>query len=584
MPWEDRVLGCGWTSKTVRLHTVGSGTEYNFTRVFSPTETNEDVDMDVALPLCEQVMKGFNAVLIAYGQTGSGKTYTMLGKPKLKVVGLIPRALRVFQEQKDTLVHLSAIEAFGHHPAKITLYDLLNQTSLDWSEKVGRGTLDPKQARKELVTNAEDAERLVEEAHRNSHFAPTGKNPESSRGHIAFIITVTKTESNSQRRSHFVIVDCAGSEGDTALDGDFAKKASIATITARRLEAGCINTGLSQLQVIFGELATRGRLSKVRGNGIRRILFPFINTQTYLSVLFCISPASQNTSSTYATLKFAARACKIKTKPVKAKKKQSLKQFKALLEEREEQLEELHADLQDLERDLDITTENFFTVKTHLNTLNYKFKISRKKVFAKDVVIKVFDKVASEFLEANFTPPKEDEDDQSTDELLRPRSLDPNHSRRPSSIFLEQTRQLKSSVLEMVDKLEKGSTSGALEAPAIFIGENDSELTELEDELKNVENQRRDEETLDKILRETLRPEKTSTVNIMKAEENDVADGEKTEIEKLQDTIATLELKLAHEREVNSQLRVGYTQQLQYVASKLPKAGFQNKKSYFHCV
>lgn len=136
----------------------------------------------------------------------------------------------------------------------------------------------------------------------------------------------------------------------------------------------------------------------------------------------------------------------------------------------------------------------------------------------------------------------------------------------------------------MVDKLEKGSTSGALEAPAIFIGENDSELTELEDELKNVENQRRDEETLDKILRETLRPEKTSTVNIMKAEENDVADGEKTEIEKLQDTIATLELKLAHEREVNSQLRVGYTQQLQYVASKLPKAGFQNKKSYFHCV
>ena len=46
-----------------------------------------------------------------------------------------------------------------------------------------------------------------------------------------------------------VIMDLAGSEGESALGPDFARQVPRATLLARRLEAGCINIGLSDLQV-----------------------------------------------------------------------------------------------------------------------------------------------------------------------------------------------------------------------------------------------------------------------------------------------------------------------------------------------
>merc|ERR1712038_1504065 len=62
-------------------------------------------------------------------------------------------------------------------------------------------------------------------------------------------------------------------------------------LLCRRLEAGTINTGLSQLQVICNELRKKGKLSHTVGNGLRRVLHPFIDTKTFLSVLFTLSPS-----------------------------------------------------------------------------------------------------------------------------------------------------------------------------------------------------------------------------------------------------------------------------------------------------
>lgn len=43
---------------------------YGFTEVFGESSLNSDVYPVVAVPLVEQVLQGFNAVLIVYGQTG----------------------------------------------------------------------------------------------------------------------------------------------------------------------------------------------------------------------------------------------------------------------------------------------------------------------------------------------------------------------------------------------------------------------------------------------------------------------------------------------------------------------------------
>jgi len=581
MPWEDKFLGVKWSENQVTVKREGKDPlAYGFTNVFGPSHTNEDVFDIVGMPLLERVLQGFNAVIIAYGQTGSGKTFTMLGKEKLGVEGLIPKCLQFFADTPNCRTTLSAIEAFGHHPSKITLYDLFkNEGITDWSAKTGSGTLDPKKLEKRQVT-PESAQTLILTAHGASHFAPTGKNPESSRGHVAFIVTVEMVVDGMTQASHLICLDLAGSEGETSLAGDFAKKASAATLTARRLEAGCINTGLSQLQVIFGELASKGKLGATVGNGLRRILHPFINNNTYLSVLFCISPSRMNNSSTIATLKFASRACRIKTKPVKAKKKQTLTQLKTVLKEREEQIEDLHADLQDLERNLEVFTENFHRVKDQLNAMYSKIAKSEKKTLKKDAIVGLFDKIAGEFLEVDFDD--EDYDDVSFMDKSEVVHFG-DHSRKPSSIYYEREKKQVSVALELVEKIEQGDE---LEAPQSMIEQSSQIMEEVqivEKDLIDLGTINRDEKAIQRVLDEELLKQVREIRPKSMASDVDAALGlgdSAQSVDQLLAKIAQLELDLSHERQLNKQIQENHQTQLQYVTKKAHAVEKKNQRWY----
>jgi len=212
----------------------------------------------------------------------------------------------------------------------------------------------------------------IERAHRASHFAPTGKNPESSRGHISFIIKVKKQPSeHSVQTSYFIISDLAGSEGETAFTPEFKRKVDPSTLIARRLEAGVINTGLSQLQIIFNELKFKGKLSKMVGVGLRRVLHPYINTKCVLSVLFCISPSKLNIKATTSTLKFAVQAGMVTVKPIKERVKtnwptlvkglnKNIVDLNKDIDERDKLIAELEAEIERLRDQLD----NAKTAKT----------------------------------------------------------------------------------------------------------------------------------------------------------------------------------------------------------------------------
>jgi len=577
MPWEDKFLGVGWSDTTVTVNREGKDPlGYNFGRIFSPSQSNEDAFEVVCMPLLERVLNGFNVVLIAYGQTGSGKTYTMLGKEKLNVEGLVPKCLQFFADIPDVECTFSAIEAFGHHPSKIALYDLFDQKGTEWRQKRGASMMDPKKIKKRDVTSGECLQ-LVAEAHKYSHFAPTGKNPESSRGHVAFIITVSKTENYTTQSSHLICLDLAGSEGETSLSGDFAKKATSATLTARRLEAGCINTGLSQLQVIFGELASKGKLGASHGNGLRRILHPFINAATFLSIIFCLSPSRINNSSTIATLKFASRACKIKTKPVKAAKKQTLKQLKMILTEREEQIEELCGDLQDLERDLEVSTENFHSVKDQLNTLYVKISKSEKAQFKKEGLTKLFDKIASEFLESDFEIQHVD-DAMCSESSIEPFGGSYGHSTRPSSVFFEQEKKRASVALELVGHLEKSENQA--EAPASMVSTNDNvflEAEEVDAALKDGSMVNRDAAVVEAVMDDEMThkistSEKYNSLVRGSSFEDGAAfeglENDELSMEQLMRKVADLELALEHQMQLNKQLQDTHSVQLTYVTKK----------------
>merc|ERR1712154_17957 len=190
-------------------------------------------------------------------------------------------------------------------------------------------------------------------AHAGSHFAPTGKNPESSRGHVTFVATVHQQAGQHEiNTSYFVMVDCAGSEGETAFTPEFRARVTPQVLLCRRLEAGTINTGLSQLQVICNELRKRGKLTKTVGNGLRRVLHPFIDTKTFLSVLFTLSPSVNNSKATESTLKFAVTAGMVKVKPIATKGKVNFKtlaaELRAFIEQQEQCIDDNNRQLENI--------------------------------------------------------------------------------------------------------------------------------------------------------------------------------------------------------------------------------------------
>ena len=317
LPWEDP-LGCiefedkalGVTKNSTSIIGERIVNFYQFDEVFEDNKENQDVFDELCKPLCETTLnKGYNSIMIAYGQTGSGKTYTMLGKKNENVVGVLPMCLQYFlNDDRVEKITMQAVEVYGVSTQKIAVFDLLDAENINnrkWQDKkaINNRVADlHSQFITHDIENRQQTIDLVQQAQQASHFAPTGKNPQSSRGHVAFIITIKRTD---KIVSNFVAVDLAGSEGESALTASFAKKVSKKILKTRRLEAGIINYGLSQLQKILQEIRKKKSVSEFKESGLRRVLHPYINQETYISVLFTLSPSNTNIKSTRSTLRTA---------------------------------------------------------------------------------------------------------------------------------------------------------------------------------------------------------------------------------------------------------------------------------------
>ena len=167
--------------------------QYTFSHVFNMTKTNEDIYRVMGKPLVRKVLEGFNAVLIAYGQTGSGKTHTLVGKPEQNVMGVLPYMLKeLFNSESVKSLSVSGCEAYGTHVSRIELFDVFREENLnkDWTKKKGQGGLEPKKCTSKAINNLEECWGLINDAHDASHFAPTGKNPESSRGTVQTSLSI----------------------------------------------------------------------------------------------------------------------------------------------------------------------------------------------------------------------------------------------------------------------------------------------------------------------------------------------------------------------------------------------------------
>ncbi|KAK4872801.1 hypothetical protein RN001_014830 [Aquatica leii] len=302
---------------------------FSYNVVFEPAATQEDVLQFSGIKrLIEMAVEGFRCTAFCYGQTGSGKTHTLTGPPKLfnkktpsysDSHGLVFRSfLYLFKllEQKSDIHFILKASFLEIYNEKVI--DLLNSgtarkpLAVRWSKK----------ARGFFVENLftvdceeiDDLSAVLEEGMRNRSVGSHNMNEYSSRSHT--ILTVHITSEQPAEKGVFIsrsgkinFVDLAGSE--------MTKKTQSEGKTLE--EANNINKSLMVLGYCIASLSDNKRRNNhipYRDSQLTKLLADSLAGNGVTLMIACISPAMSNLTETINTLRYAARAKRIRTKPI----------------------------------------------------------------------------------------------------------------------------------------------------------------------------------------------------------------------------------------------------------------------------
>ncbi|EGG19232.1 putative kinesin-14 [Cavenderia fasciculata] len=288
---------------------------FTFDYVADESTSQEQIFDQIARPIIDAHIDGYNGCIFAYGQTGSGKSYTIVGAEESGGVltsdlrGLIPRTFQyLFDHLNDHHIDsykctLSFLELYNEN-----IIDLLDhtQTNLSIREDIKIGVY--VEGLKEVEINSpESAMELLRIGTNNRHVAATAMNSSSSRSHSVLTLNLestTKTEDGltKTRYSKLRLIDLAGSE---------RQKCTEAAGT-RLKEAGSINKSLSVLGNVIRSLVEiangKPRHVQYRDSKLTFLLKDSLggNSKTY--IIATVSPSDMYHSETLSTLQFAQRA------------------------------------------------------------------------------------------------------------------------------------------------------------------------------------------------------------------------------------------------------------------------------------
>ncbi|XP_011167259.1 kinesin-like protein KIF12 isoform X2 [Solenopsis invicta] len=299
---------------------------FSYNVVFEPNATQEDILQYSGIKnLIEMAVEGFSCTVFCYGQTGSGKTHTLTGPPRLKMDpysedhGLVFRSFvylfKVLQEHEkcNFVLKASFLEIYNEK-----VIDLLNPgtsrktLAVRWSKKT-RGFFVENLFTVECE-ELDDLLAVLEEGMRNRSIGTHNMNEYSSRSHS--ILTVTITSEQAMENGVFIskqgkinFVDLAGSE--------MTKKTQSEGKTLE--EANNINKSLMVLGYCISSLSDgkrKGGHIPYRDSKLTKLLADSLAGNGVTLMIACVSPARSNASETLNTLRYAARAKKISTKPI----------------------------------------------------------------------------------------------------------------------------------------------------------------------------------------------------------------------------------------------------------------------------
>ncbi|XP_025265224.1 kinesin-like protein KIF12 isoform X2 [Camponotus floridanus] len=301
---------------------------FSYNVVFEPNATQEDILQYSGIKnLIEMAVEGFNCTAFCYGQTGSGKTHTLTGPPRLfekmdpysEDHGLVFRSFvylfKVLQEHENCnfVLKASFLEIYNEK-----VIDLLNPgtarkpLAVRWSKKT-RGFFVENLFTVECE-ELDDLLAVLEEGMRNRSIGTHNMNEYSSRSHSILTITIISEQAMENgvfisKQGKINFVDLAGSE--------MTKKTQSEGKTLE--EANNINKSLMVLGYCIASLSDgkrKGGHIPYRDSKLTKLLADSLAGNGITLMIACVSPARSNANETLNTLRYAARAKKIATKPI----------------------------------------------------------------------------------------------------------------------------------------------------------------------------------------------------------------------------------------------------------------------------
>ncbi|KAF4527002.1 hypothetical protein B566_EDAN001549, partial [Ephemera danica] len=277
---------------------------FSYHAVFGPGASQADVlHFSGVERLLQLAVEGFSCTVFCYGQTGSGKTHTLTGPPGLFDGRPNP------QDPEHGLVFSSFVFLF-----QVMLWSTRKPLAVRWTKK-SRGffvenlfTVDCEQL--------DDLLAVLEEGMRNRSVGAHSMNEHSSRSHTILTVHITSEQQMSADDGVFItkqgkinFVDLAGSE--------MTKKTHSEGKTLE--EANNINKSLMVLGSCIASLSDakkKGGHIPYRDSKLTKLLADSLAGSGVTLMIACVSPARSNYTETLNTLRYAARAKRIRTKPV----------------------------------------------------------------------------------------------------------------------------------------------------------------------------------------------------------------------------------------------------------------------------
>ena len=284
-----------------------------FDHSYGPAASQTQLFEELAEPLVDKALEGFNGTIFAYGQTGSGKTYTMMGEKNVQ--GLIPLIVAdLFKKiaaaqsaDKKFLVAVSYLEIYNE-----VVKDLLNPSNKQLKIREHPDIGIYVEGLAELVVKDESGvTQILSQGNRVRRVAETSMNTRSSRSHSCFTLRIEQktliaggSGGETVLRAKLNLVDLAGSERpDMAAGGQLLK------------EGAAINKSLSALGNVINALSKSGSAGghvPYRNSKLTRLLQESLGGNSLTVMVATVAPTAANYAESVSTLQFAERAKEIK--------------------------------------------------------------------------------------------------------------------------------------------------------------------------------------------------------------------------------------------------------------------------------